>query len=504
MVDPIRAQPSRSAASRESHLGLSSWFSRGWRLVSKPAFVLVLLIVCLIGLPFVMASSLSAATVKQMELQADEISTLATGIRGYYADNVVARLQEANGQAVFTENYRDVHGGIPIPATLSIELGALFDSAHSDGRINYAFLSDYPFAKRDVPPLDGFETDALRAFRQDPELPRYVKLERPWLGRSTYRLATPVLMRPACVTCHNQHPDSPRKDWKVGDVRGIQEVTVRGIQVDGFGQIGYLVGYVGLLGLVSVGATATFQRQNRLLLTTNDRLREGSRREVNLSDKLRQQVQELSLLGAVVENATFGVSIADMRQDDYPLIYVNEAFCRITGYPKEKASGFNCRFLRGPDTDPVTVSEIARAIREGKSYSCELINYRLNGEKFWNRLTIYPFGGKPGKPDFYVGNQVDITNIRIFNDSAASQLVALRPSIESAAIQISEAISFAKKLRDQLFAQESLTPDEDCFLAAEHSSLLDLQASVIEIQELIRKASVEQQSSARICEDRSI
>jgi PAS domain S-box-containing protein len=311
-------------------------------------------------------------------------------------------------------------------------------------------------------------------------------------------------MRPACVTCHNQHPDSPKKNWKIGDVRGIQEVTVRGIQVDGFGQIGYLVGYVGFLGLVSVGATATFQRQNRLLLTTNDRLREGSRREVSLSDKLREQVQELSLLGAVVENATFGVSIADMRQHDYPLIYVNEAFCRITGYPKEKASGFNCRFLRGPDTDPVTVSEIARAIREGKSYSCELVNYRLNGEKFWNRLTIYPFGGKPGKPDFYVGNQVDITNIRTFNDVAASQLTSIRPAIDAASLQINEAIAFSQSLRDQLASEDSLSAELDHFLNAEQSSLQELQSSVAEIQNLIQVASADPQISRRPLSDESV
>lgn len=504
MQGPVQSQPPRSVADREAAKGLSRWLSRCWRVISKPAFVLVLLIVSLLGLPFVMVSSLSAATVKQMELQADEISTLATGIRSYYADNVVARLQKADGQAVFSENYRDVHGGIPIPATLSIELGALFDSAHSDGRINYAFLSDYPFAKRDVPPLDGFETDAIGAFRKDPELPRYVQLERSWLGRSTYRLATPVLMRPACVTCHNQHPDSPKKNWKVGDVRGIQEVTVRGIQVNGFGQLGYLVGYAGLLGLVSVGATATFQRQNKLLLSTNDRLREGSRREVDLSNQLRQQVQELSLLGAVVENATFGVSIADMRQDDYPLIYVNEAFCQITGYPKEKASGFNCRFLRGPDTDPITVSEIARAIREGKAYSCELVNYRLNGEKFWNRLTIYPFGGRPGKPDFYVGNQVDITSIRTFNDLASSQLIAIRPSIEAASLQVSQSITFAQGLRDQLACDDALTAEVDQFLDAEQSSLRQLQGSVAEIQDLIRLASAGQQQSPQPLQDQSL
>ena len=476
---------------------MSAW-SRLFRLVSKPAFVLVLLIVSLLGLPFVMVSSLSAATVRQMELQADEISTLATGIRSYYADNVVARLQKANGRAIFTENYRDVHGGIPIPATLSIELGALFDSAHSDGRINYAFLSDYPFAKRDVPPLDDFERDALYAFRKDPELPRYVKLDRPWLGRSSYRLATPVFMRPACVTCHNQHPDSPKKDWKIGDVRGIQEVSVRGIQVNGFGQIGYLVAYTGFLGLVSVGATAAFQRQNRLLLNSNDRLREGNYREISLSDKLRQQVQELSLLGAVVENATFGVSIADMRQNDYPLIYVNEAFCEITGYPKDKAAGFNCRFLRGPDTDPVTVSEIARAIREGRSYSCEIVNYRMNGDKFWNRLTIYPFGGRPGKPDFYVGNQLDITNIRTFNDNAGREMSTIKPSVERASANIAQAISFSQAFLDKLASENSLNDDLNRFLHAEVAALRQLQECVESIKVSIDQVSAEQPASAAL------
>ncbi|MCP9778173.1 MULTISPECIES: DUF3365 domain-containing protein [unclassified Cyanobium] len=448
------------------------------RFVGRPGFVLVLLILSLVGLPFVMVNSLASATVKQMELQADEISTLATGIRSYYADNVVARLQQADGQAVFTENYREVHGGIPIPATLSIELGALFDSAHSDGRINYAFLSDYPFAKRDVPPLDSFEEMALQSLRKDPNQPRIVSLERPLFGSATYRLATPVFMRPACVTCHNQHPDSPKRDWKVGDVRGIQEVTVRGIQVDGFGQIGYLVGYVALLGVVSVGAAATFQRQNKMLSVNNLRLKEGSQREVGLSDKLRQQVQELSLLGSVVENATFGVSIADMRRDDYPLIYVNEAFSKITGYPKDKAAGFNCRFLRGPDTDPNTTAEIARAIQEGRSFTCELVNYRLNGERFWNRLTIYPFGGKPGKPDFYVGNQVDITNIRTLGQAAVDRLASLKTPLDNASQQVNHALSM---MQDMQFCDNDINLNQldlEKFLKVENGLLAQVKAEL--------------------------
>ena len=463
----------------------SRFLSKLIRFVGRPSFVLALLILSLVGLPFVMVNSLTSATVSQMELQADEISTLATSIRSYYADNVIARLQQANGQAVFTENYRDVHGGIPIPATLSIELGALFDSAHSDGRINYAFLSDYPFAKRDVPPLDSFEKMALQSLRKDPNQDRIVSLERPLFGNATYRLATPVFMRPACVTCHNQHPDSPKRDWKVGDVRGIQEVTVRGIQVNGFGQLGYLLGYVALLGIVSVGAAVTFQRQNKMLTTTNLRLNEGNQREVGLSDRLRQQVQELSLLGSVVENATFGVSIADMRRDDYPLIYVNEAFSKITGYPKDKAAGFNCRFLRGPDTDPNTTAEIARAIREGRSFTCELVNYRMNGERFWNRLTIYPFGGKPGKPDFYVGNQVDITSARSLGQAAVDRLDSLKTSFDNASQQINHALALIQDL--QIYQNDGKIDQFDLqkFFLAETGLLTKIQGELESLTNLV-------------------
>ena len=253
---------------------------------------------------------------------------------------------------------------------------------------------------------------------------------------------------------------------------------MRGIQVNGFGQIGYLVGYVALLGVVSVGAAVTFQRQNKMLLSNNIRLKEGTQREVGLSDKLRQQVQELSLLGSVVENATFGVSIADMRRDDYPLIYVNEAFSKITGYPKDKAAGFNCRFLRGPDTDPNITAEIARAIREGRPFTCELVNYRLNGERFWNRLTIYPFGGKPGKPDFYVGNQVDITNIRTLGQDAIDKLTSFITPLDNTFQHVNEVLALiqGKQFYDKDGKLDQL--DLEKFFRAGNSLLAKAQAEL--------------------------
>ena len=465
-----------------SRLGLH----RLWRLVWRPETVLWLLLGSLLLLPVVMVSSMSAATVAQMELQADEISTLASGIRAYYADNVIARLQAADGQAKYSENYRDIHGGIPIPATLSIELGALFDNAHSDGRISYEFLSDYPFAKRLAKPLDPFERSAIQAFRADPQRKTYTQLKGNGLGRSTYRLATPVIMRPACVTCHNAHPDSPKRDWKVGDVRGIQEVSVNGLQAEGFGNLTGLFGYVGLVGLTSLAATSVFQRQSRKLSQVNRKLMDSSERESNLASRLADQLQELSIFGSVVDDSIVGISIADMRKPDEPLIYVNNAFTTITGYPRELALGYNCRFLQGPDTDPAELQALRTALRTGTAYSGELINYKQDGTRFWNRLTLYPIHlGESQIPDYYVANQVDVTALKQQAALPKASLDALHRQVEAAQCALDDADRFSEALRQHALQAGTNSPEVEAFLLADHHAHARLLTLITSLERLL-------------------
>ena len=457
--------------------------------------VLWLLLASLLLLPVVIVRSLSSATVAQMQMQAEEISTLASGIRAYYADNVISRLQAADGKAVYSENYRDVHGGIPIPATLSIELGALFDNAHADGRVSYEFLSDYPFAKRPSRSLDEFEMEALQAFRKEPDLKTFTKLDGNGLGRSSYRLATPILMRQACVTCHNTHPDSPRRDWKVGDVRGIQEVSVRGLRVDGYGNLGWMFGYVGLLGLTSVAATTVFKGQSGRLEKLNRKLLESNQRESALAARMADQVQELSIFGSVVDHSIVGVSIADMRQPDEPLIYVNKAFTMITGYSRELAVGYNCRFLQGPETDSKEVDRIRAAITAGRPYSGELINYRLDGSRFLNRLTLYPVGdsiGSGSKPDFYVANQIDISHVKQQIALPQDQVLRLSQAVDDAQQALTEAMRFRDGLKSRLEAAPGeLCVEDEALLQAE----LQAHERLVQALQSIKKWSDDRGSS---------
>ena len=80
----------------------------------------------------------------------------------------------------------------------------------------------------------------------------------------------------------------------------------------------------------------------------------------------------------------------DPRSSDNPIVYVNEAFSRVTGYSPEEAIGRNCRFLQTPDTDQGAVAKIREAIRAGRAISAELLNRRKDGSQFWNHLFITP------------------------------------------------------------------------------------------------------------------
>jgi len=177
----------------------------------------------LLALPLAVWLDLTELSKTALRRQAADLNSVITSVRSYYASNVVGRiLANPNGSTRVVHNYESVPGAIPIPATLSLELGRVIGAQQEN--ITYRFVSDFPFQNRAPHQLDKFEKDALEALRADPEQ-KIVETETS-LFNDKVRLIAPVTMGPACVSCHNSHPESPKKDWKVGDVRGIQEVII--------------------------------------------------------------------------------------------------------------------------------------------------------------------------------------------------------------------------------------------------------------------------------------
>jgi PAS domain S-box-containing protein len=123
----------------------------------------------------------------------------------------------------------------------------------------------------------------------------------------------------------------------------------------------------------------------------------------------KERERELRIKTRAMDEARIGISIADARRPDAPLIYVNEWFERMTGYGADDALGRNCRFLQGEATDPETVDLLRERIAADEPVSVEILNYRIDGTPFWNQVRVSPVENDDGDVTHYLGFQTDIT-----------------------------------------------------------------------------------------------
>ncbi|WP_171058148.1 diguanylate cyclase domain-containing protein [Modestobacter altitudinis] len=116
------------------------------------------------------------------------------------------------------------------------------------------------------------------------------------------------------------------------------------------------------------------------------------------------------LLLRAIATASNGIVIADASLPGLPLVYVNTAFLRLTGYSADEVLGRNCRFLQGSGTDPTQVQPISRRLLAGRDVHTVLLNYRRDGSAFWNEVHISPVTDAGGNITHYIGNQLDVTS----------------------------------------------------------------------------------------------
>ena len=118
------------------------------------------------------------------------------------------------------------------------------------------------------------------------------------------------------------------------------------------------------------------------------------------------------VLKRAIDAAHTPLALSDPERESNPLVYVNDAFERVTGYTQQDVLGRNCRFLQGEETDPETVATLRAAIDAEKPVTVELENYRADGSIFWNRLTVTPIYDDAGELVHYLGSQEDVTDHR--------------------------------------------------------------------------------------------
>lgn len=153
----------------------------------------------------------------------------------------------------------------------------------------------------------------------------------------------------------------------------------------------------------------------------------------------------LRLLESVITNANDAVLVTEAQPDGLgqKIVYVNEAFNKMTGYSVEEVIGKTPRILQGPNTDKKALSRIREALKKQESIEVEIVNYKKSGEEYWVNFTIVPVADKDGTLTHFVAIQRDVTARRRQEEMAREKLEG---QVKERTRELNEALRKEKEL----------------------------------------------------------
>lgn len=191
-------------------------------------------------------------------------SDVLRSTQAFYASEVLPHADP--DKITITHNFKDYDHALPYPATLTINFAEYL--SHNGTNFSAAMLSDYPFTWRSERLLSEFDRRALDSIQID-NTDEYFEYER---GQNRERdhlnYASVIRMEASCVACHNSHPESVKRDWTVGDARGIHVIALPvNTLVSGMTrEFTYLIAIMGFATLLTATAIAVVrQREYRAL-----------------------------------------------------------------------------------------------------------------------------------------------------------------------------------------------------------------------------------------------
>ena len=117
----------------------------------------------------------------------------------------------------------------------------------------------------------------------------------------------------------------------------------------------------------------------------------------------------LTLYGRVLDCSPNGISVSDARRFPQPIVHVNPAFTRITGFAADEILGRDASLLEGPLTDRDDLALLARTVQSGGEIKVTLRNYRKGGALFHNKLSVSPVRDGNGAITHYINVIEDVS-----------------------------------------------------------------------------------------------
>ena len=208
----------------------------------------------------------------------------------------------------------------------------------------------------------------------------------------------------------------------------------------------------------------------------------------------RRETQALLLVHQrAMQAASYGIIIANAQAPDHPIVDINPAFERLTGFRREEVLGRNCRFLNRLARDQEGLQRIRTALVRAEPCTEVLLNHRKDGSPFWIRLSLTPVLDAKGVVTHFVGIQEDIT--------AQVSAEKEREDLLAKALAEREAAEKANRARDMLLAVVSHELRSPLNAVRLWASLLLADPSPAQVERSARQIEASVTSQSRLIND---
>ncbi len=262
----------------------------------------ILFVLCLLVI-YLHISHLKVQMVTAIAFRGADVYTRALNeVRIWYTSEIVQRLHAKGITA--TADYQNHEGAIPLPVTMSRVLSQRLVAGRSGEHLR--LLSPFPFPQYEESRegMDAFQRDAWKFLNQDPEQPffRFEQVD----GRESLRFATADRMGEECVDCHNGHSNSPKRDWKVGEVGGMVEVIYPIDSLAAMADMNWKNTYIMMGGLVLLwvgGFGLVVQKLGRVAGELEEQVRHRTHELHEVNNQLTLEINERQLAEETIRQA---------------------------------------------------------------------------------------------------------------------------------------------------------------------------------------------------------
>lgn len=315
-------------------------------------------------------------------------------IRSYYTTKVISKVNN-HTELNINYNHNEDLETIPLPATLLHNLSQILP----DNGMTVDMFSNYPFPNRKDRILEADQKEALEFIEKNP-FETHIKLVDEKERKVLKVTVADIFYDQGCVNCHNTRADTPKNDWKVGDVRGVLQVIIpyKGEITLTPQQVMYIgIVFIVLILILSIHYTYISIRQKN----------QYKRIEEELEGKIAVRTKTLNEYKKAVDSSAI-VS----KTNQYGVItYVNEEFERISQYSSKELIGQNHNIIRHPDMPDEIFKDLWKTIKGKKIWKGQIKNRAKDGSNYYVATTIVPLTNAEDEIEEFLAIRLDVSEI---------------------------------------------------------------------------------------------